>query len=96
MRRPHRAAGRVRHRRNAGRDAGHDNERVRREGSTNVVDAALAAGVGRLVQESISFTYPSRGAEWIDESVEVDIPGGFDAVGGYKYRDPRIELDAPL
>jgi len=57
-----------------------ENERIRREGSAAVVDAALAAGVGRLVQESITFTYPSSGAEWIDESVPVEVPEAFDAV----------------
>ena len=47
-------------------------ERVRIEGSAAVVDAALAAGVRRLVQESVSMIYPDRGDEWIDESVEPD------------------------
>jgi nucleoside-diphosphate-sugar epimerase len=45
-------------------------ERVRIEGSAVVVDAALAAGVPRLVQESVSMVYPDRGGEWIDEDVE--------------------------
>src|SRR5947208_16460396 len=53
----------------AGARAWADNERIRREGSTAVVDAALSCGVGRLVQESITFTYPDCGSEWIDESV---------------------------
>lgn len=57
-----------------------ENDRIRREGSTAVVDAALAAGVGRLVQESITFTYPDRGEEWIDESVPIDPPPYGDAV----------------
>ena len=48
-------------------------ERVRIEGSAAVVDAALAAGVGRLVQESVSMIYPDRGDQWIDESVEPDL-----------------------
>jgi nucleoside-diphosphate-sugar epimerase len=48
-------------------------ERVRVEGSAAVVDAALAAGVRRLVQESVSMVYPDRGAEWIDEDVEPDL-----------------------
>src|SRR5947208_4823950 len=47
-------------------------ERVRIEGSAAVVDAALAAGVPRLVQESVSMVYPDRGDEWIDEDVETD------------------------
>jgi uncharacterized protein YbjT (DUF2867 family) len=49
-------------------------ERVRIEGSAAVVDAALTAGVPRLVQESVSMVYPDRGDEWIDELVEVENP----------------------
>jgi nucleoside-diphosphate-sugar epimerase len=49
-----------------------DTERVRREGSAAVVDAALAAGVARLVQESVSMLYPDCGDRWIDESVTPD------------------------
>lgn len=45
---------------------------VRIEGSAQVVDAALAAGVPRLVQESVSMVYPDRGDELIDEDVEPD------------------------
>lgn len=47
-------------------------ERVRTEGSAAVVDAALAAGVPRLVQESVSMVYPDRGEAWIDEDVAPD------------------------
>ena len=49
-----------------------NNERVRTEGSAAIVDAALDAGVDRVVQESVSMLYPDRGAEWIDESVPTD------------------------
>src|SRR5689334_8016169 len=45
------------------------NDRVRREGSRNLAQAALEADVGRLVQESFAPAYPGRGDEWIDESV---------------------------
>ncbi len=48
------------------------NERVRREGSAAVAAAAQAAGVPRLVQELITFLYPSRGDAWIDEDVAPD------------------------
>ena len=47
-------------------------ERVRIEGSAVVVDAAIAADVPLLAQESVTMIYPDRGAEWIDESVEPD------------------------
>jgi nucleoside-diphosphate-sugar epimerase len=49
-----------------------DSERLRKEGSAAVVDAALAAGVGRLVQESVSMLYPDGGDRWLDESVPHD------------------------
>ncbi|HLM63102.1 MAG TPA: NAD(P)-dependent oxidoreductase [Acidimicrobiales bacterium] len=49
-----------------------DADRVRTEGSAALVDAALAAGADRVVQESVSMLYPDRGAEWIDETVPTD------------------------
>jgi nucleoside-diphosphate-sugar epimerase len=54
------------------RSAWADNDRIRTEGSAAIVDAALDAGVGRVVQESVCMLYPERGAVWIDESVPVD------------------------
>lgn len=44
-----------------------ENDRVRRELSAALADAALAAGVGRLVQESFAPIYESAGSAWIDE-----------------------------
>jgi nucleoside-diphosphate-sugar epimerase len=49
-----------------------ENDRVRTEGSAAIVDAALAAGVSRLVQESVSMLYPDRGDAWIDEMMPTD------------------------
>ncbi|MEV1177395.1 NAD(P)-dependent oxidoreductase [Nonomuraea sp. NPDC049784] len=49
-----------------------DNHRVRAEGSAAVVDAARAAGVGRMVQESVCLLYRDQGARWIDEDAPVD------------------------
>jgi nucleoside-diphosphate-sugar epimerase len=46
-----------------------ENDRIRRDGSAAIVDAAIAAGVGRLVQESFALVYPDRGGHWIDETV---------------------------
>jgi nucleoside-diphosphate-sugar epimerase len=52
-----------------------ENDRIRTEGATNLVDAALAAGARRYVQESIAFIYPDSGDRWIDESVpQIDTP----------------------
>jgi nucleoside-diphosphate-sugar epimerase len=49
-----------------------NNDRVRSEGSAAVVDAARAAGVGRLVHESVSMLYRDQGARWIDEDAPID------------------------
>lgn len=49
-----------------------DNNRVRSEGSAAIVDASIAAGVGRVVQESVSMIYPDRGEAWIDEACTPD------------------------
>ncbi|HEY4129849.1 MAG TPA: NAD(P)H-binding protein, partial [Gemmatimonadaceae bacterium] len=45
-----------------------ENDRVRREGSAILVDAALAAGVRRFVQESFAPIYEDGGSRWIDEN----------------------------
>ena len=49
-----------------------ESDRVRIEGSSAVVDAALDAGVPRLIQESVVMLYEDRGDEWIDEDVPTD------------------------
>lgn len=48
------------------------NNRVRTEGSAALVDAALAADVPRVVQESVCMLYPDSGSAWIDEDTPVD------------------------
>ncbi|HUC36897.1 MAG TPA: NAD(P)-dependent oxidoreductase [Acidimicrobiales bacterium] len=51
-----------------------ENRRIRSEASRNLVDAALSAGAGRFVQESIAFIYRDCGDQWIDEDVPLDPP----------------------
>ena len=46
--------------------------RLRTEATRLLLDGARAHGVTRFVKESITFTYPDRGSDWIDESVEPD------------------------
>ena len=46
-----------------------ENDRIRRDGSANLVDAALAVGATRFIQESFAPTYPDNGDAWIDESI---------------------------
>ena len=47
-------------------------QRVRTEGSAAVVDAALAAGVSRVVQESVVMLYADGGDTWLDEDAPVE------------------------
>jgi nucleoside-diphosphate-sugar epimerase len=49
-----------------------ENDRVRKQGSATIIDAAIAAGVERVVQESVSMMYPDRGDAWIDEECPPD------------------------
>ena len=44
-----------------------ENDRLRREGSANLVQAALAEGVERFVQESYAPAYADAGDRWIEE-----------------------------
>lgn len=43
------------------------NDRLRREASKHLVDASLAAGAGRYVQESVAFLYTDGSDGWISE-----------------------------
>jgi nucleoside-diphosphate-sugar epimerase len=58
------------------RSAWRENDRVRRIGSANLVDAALSQGVVRFVQESFAPVYPDCGARWIEESMAL-APGRY-------------------
>jgi nucleoside-diphosphate-sugar epimerase len=49
------------------------NDRLRTEGVRRVVEAARAAGVRRLVQESTSLLYADNGDDWITEESLLDI-----------------------
>ena len=49
----------------------HENDRLRRDASRILVDAALAGRVGRFVQESFAPVYPDRGEAWIGEEVPI-------------------------
>ncbi|HEX7018793.1 MAG TPA: NAD(P)-dependent oxidoreductase [Gemmatimonadaceae bacterium] len=48
-----------------------ENDRVRREGSANLVSAAAAVGVTRFIQESFAPVYADGGARWLDETADV-------------------------
>ncbi len=61
----------------AGRPKGWDtHNRLRVEATANLVAAARATGVERLVKESITFTYRDAGDAWIDEDAPLEAGGG--------------------
>ena len=47
--------------------AWHENDRIRREASRNLVEGALRSGCGHYLQESLAFMYADAGDRWIDE-----------------------------
>src|SRR3954451_9943444 len=55
----------------ADRSAWEENDRLRTEASAAIARAAQAAGVRRLVQESIAFVYDDGGDAWLDEDAPV-------------------------
>ncbi len=48
-------------------------DRIRIHGSRSVASAALQAGVGTVVQQSLSFIYADAGDSWIDEDALIDV-----------------------
>jgi nucleoside-diphosphate-sugar epimerase len=56
--------------------AWHQNDRIRREGSANLVEVALAAAIPRFVQESFAPAYADHRDAWIDESWPIQ-PGRY-------------------
>ena len=48
--------------------------RLRTQASVHLVDAALAAGATRYVQEALGFAYGDHGAQWISEDAPLDVP----------------------
>lgn len=49
-----------------------EHERIRREGSRGFVNAALAGGAFRIVQESFALGYAAGGRRWLDERSFMD------------------------
>ena len=49
-----------------------ENDRLRRVASGILVNACLATGVPRFLQESFAPVYPDRGDQWIDETTPIE------------------------
>lgn len=51
-----------------------ENDKIRREGTRNLVDAALGLEVPSFIYPSVCFVYPDSGANWIDSQTTKPIP----------------------
>lgn len=51
-----------------------ENDRIRRDGTRNLVEAALATDVTTLVYPSFAFVYPDSGERWIDATTTAPAP----------------------
>jgi nucleoside-diphosphate-sugar epimerase len=51
-----------------------ENDRIRTEGSRNLVDAAIATRAVRYIQESVSFFYSDGASLWVDETSPFEAP----------------------
>jgi len=56
------------------RSAWEANDRIRREGTRNLVEAALASGVGVLVYPSVIFLYRDADDAWVEMGAPLDPP----------------------
>ncbi len=59
----------------AGPDGTNTNAALRIDGTRRLVDAVVAAGVPRYIQQSIVMAYPDGGDEWLDENTPFDQAG---------------------
>lgn len=59
-----------------------DNTRLRTTGVATLLQAALAAGVGQYIQQSITMAYPDCGDAWITEETPLDTAAARAAVCG--------------
>lgn len=50
------------------RNAWRENDRIRNEGTRNLVDAALSCNVSTFVYPGVVFVYPDNGNKWLDAS----------------------------
>ncbi len=73
------------------------NARLRREGTRNLVDAALAAGVSRLIAQSIAWAYAPGASPYAEEApLDLAAPGQRAiSVGGVAALEAAV-LSAPL
>lgn len=76
------------------RSAWVETDRLRREGTHQVVDAALAQQVQTVIYPSICFAYPDCGADWIDATLDNVIVGDYYATTFDAEREVRRFTDA--
>lgn len=71
-----------------------ETDHLRREGTHQVVDAALARQVQTVIYPSICFAYPDCGADWIDATLDKLVVGDYYATTFDAEREVRRFADA--
>lgn len=68
------------------------NDRIRREGTANLLAACVAEGVGRYIQQSIAMIVPGRGDAWVTEDDPVE-PGDLQSAADMETLVSASQLD---
>lgn len=76
------------------RSAWVETDHIRREGTRNVVDAALEKPVQTVIYPSICFAYPDSSAEWIDATIDHLVVGEYYATTFDAEREVQRFTDA--
>lgn len=76
------------------RSAWAETDHIRREGTRNVVDAALVQQVQTVIYPSICFAYPDSGARWIDATLDQLVVGEYYATTFDAEREVQRFADA--
>lgn len=69
------------------------NDRIRREGTANLIAACGRSGTRKVVQQSIAFLVPSTGADFVDEASPVVTAARTESAAEVEDRVARSELD---
>lgn len=72
------------------------NTRLRTEGTRKLLDAALAVGAKKYIQQSIVFAYPDGGDQWLEENTPLDdSPARATVVAPVREMEARVRAIPP-
>lgn len=69
------------------------NDRIRREGTANLLAACVSAGVPRIVQQSIAMLHCGNGDQWVDEDAPIETGPSTQSAADMEELIRRTKLD---